>query len=303
MSNQLAREFVVQVGFGGSALLAGTAFAQGAMVWPRQGRAGRQGLGYEADTAEVDQTKLSRARRQTESPANCALVPGEARDKAGGCPLFAGKQVLRQRLVQRVRQEGLRFAPVLRPWRARHITPLVHPGARQGQFKCLRVHGIAWCAVIADARRTAVFNGSSSSSRTRHAHPGAPVLFVPLPGAPRASNSPASRCHVLPAARPPSQPQGHEWQPPQTASSVADPVSRGDRRNRPAVWPGPGGVGCCNPAHSRGWCAASRSPGLRSFALLGRGPETQIPQRARASPTTPLTDRARPSRCWHRAAA
>lgn len=88
MSNR--REFIVQVSLGGSALLAGSAFAQGAMLAETDAQA--VALGYKADTTKVDKTKFPKHTAEQKC-SNCALYQGKASDKAAGCPLFAGKQV------------------------------------------------------------------------------------------------------------------------------------------------------------------------------------------------------------------
>ncbi len=49
-------------------------------------------LGYKADATKVDKAKFPKyAAGQVCS--NCALYQGAANSNAGGCPLFAGKQV------------------------------------------------------------------------------------------------------------------------------------------------------------------------------------------------------------------
>jgi hypothetical protein len=88
MSNR--REFIVQVSLGSSALLAGSAFAQGAMLSETDPQA--VALGYKADTTKVDKTKFPK-HTAAQKCNNCALYQGKATDKAAGCPLFAGKQV------------------------------------------------------------------------------------------------------------------------------------------------------------------------------------------------------------------
>ena len=88
MSNR--REFIVQLSLGGTALVAGQAFAQGAMVVETDGQAA--GLGYKADSKAVDAKKYPK-HAATQMCSNCALYQGKAADAAGGCPLFAGKQV------------------------------------------------------------------------------------------------------------------------------------------------------------------------------------------------------------------
>lgn len=88
MSNR--REFIVQLSLGGTALAAGSAFAQGAMLSESDPQA--VALSYKADATKTDKTKNPKyAAGQLCS--NCALYQGKASDKAGGCPLFAGKQV------------------------------------------------------------------------------------------------------------------------------------------------------------------------------------------------------------------
>ena len=84
------REFVVQLGVGATALLAGgQVFAQ-AMVDEKDGQAAA--LGYKADSSKVDGKKFA-AHKPEQNCGNCALFQGKAGDKAGGCPLFAGKNV------------------------------------------------------------------------------------------------------------------------------------------------------------------------------------------------------------------
>lgn len=88
MSNR--REFVVQMGVGASALLAGAAFAEAPMV--AEADATATSLGYKADATKVDKTKFPKYAAGQQC-GSCALFQGKAGDKAGGCPLFAGKQV------------------------------------------------------------------------------------------------------------------------------------------------------------------------------------------------------------------
>jgi hypothetical protein len=84
------RQFITQISLGGTALLAGNAFAQGAMVAETDAQA--KGLGYAANTATVDAKKYPK-HAVAQNCSNCALYQGKAGEKAGGCPLFAGKQV------------------------------------------------------------------------------------------------------------------------------------------------------------------------------------------------------------------
>lgn len=88
MSNR--REFIVQLSLGGSALVAGQAFAQGAMLAESDPQS--VALGYKADTTKVDAKKYPK-HAASQACNNCALYQGKATDAAGGCPLFAGKQV------------------------------------------------------------------------------------------------------------------------------------------------------------------------------------------------------------------
>jgi hypothetical protein len=88
MSNR--REFIVQLGLGGSALAAGTVFAQGAMVAESDPQAAA--LGYKPDGTKTDKTKFPKYAAG-QMCGSCALFQGKAGDKAGPCPLFAGKQV------------------------------------------------------------------------------------------------------------------------------------------------------------------------------------------------------------------
>ena len=84
------REFVIQMGLGGAALLAGgQVFAQ-AMVDEKDQTA--SALGYKADTTKVDGKKYANHKAEQQC-SNCALYQGKAGDKSGACPLFAGKQV------------------------------------------------------------------------------------------------------------------------------------------------------------------------------------------------------------------
>lgn len=88
MSNR--REFIVQLSLGSSALVAGQAFAQGAMLSETDPQS--VALGYKADTTKVDAKKYPK-HTASQLCNNCALYQGKATDAAGGCPLFAGKQV------------------------------------------------------------------------------------------------------------------------------------------------------------------------------------------------------------------
>lgn len=88
MSNR--REFIVQLSLGSGALAAGTVFAQGAMLAESDPAAVT--LGYKADATKTDKAKFPKYA-PGQLCSNCALFQAKAGDKAGGCPLFAGKQV------------------------------------------------------------------------------------------------------------------------------------------------------------------------------------------------------------------
>lgn len=84
------REFIAQISFASTALLAGNAMAQGAMLAETDAQA--TALGYKADAAKADKVKFPKFAAG-QNCANCALYQGKAGAAAGGCPLFAGKQV------------------------------------------------------------------------------------------------------------------------------------------------------------------------------------------------------------------
>lgn len=84
------RQFIIQISAGSAAALAANAFAQGALVAETDPQAAA--LGYKADTKNVDAKKYPK-HAVSQNCKNCALYQGKASDAAGGCPLFAGKQV------------------------------------------------------------------------------------------------------------------------------------------------------------------------------------------------------------------
>ena len=88
MSNR--REFVVQLGVGASALVSGAVFAAVPMVAESDPNAAS--LGYKADASKVDKVKFPKFATG-QNCITCALYQAKAGDAAGGCPLFAGKQV------------------------------------------------------------------------------------------------------------------------------------------------------------------------------------------------------------------
>jgi hypothetical protein len=88
MSNR--RDFIAQISFFSTAMMAGSAMAAAPMVAETDPAA--KGLGYVADATKTDKVKYPKyAAGQV--CTNCALYQGKATDAAAGCPLFAGKQV------------------------------------------------------------------------------------------------------------------------------------------------------------------------------------------------------------------
>ena len=84
------REFIIQLSAGSAALLAGRVAMANEMVAETDPQAGA--LGYKADSSKVDAKKFP-THAAAQNCGNCALFQGKAGDKAGACPLFAGKQV------------------------------------------------------------------------------------------------------------------------------------------------------------------------------------------------------------------
>lgn len=84
------REFIVQLGFVGTAIVAGQTWADGNMVAESDAQAAS--LGYKADASKVDKVKFPKYFIG-QACNTCALYQGKPGDASGGCPLFAGKQV------------------------------------------------------------------------------------------------------------------------------------------------------------------------------------------------------------------
>lgn len=84
------REFIAQIGLGGSALLAGNVMAAAPMVAEADAQA--KALGYVADAAKADKVKFPKFAAG-QNCTTCALYQGKAGAAAGACPLFAGKEV------------------------------------------------------------------------------------------------------------------------------------------------------------------------------------------------------------------
>jgi len=84
MSNR--REFIVQLGFASSAVMAGNALAAAPMVDAADPQA--KNLGYVADATKADKVKFPKFAAG-QACSSCALFQAAS----NGCPLFAGKQV------------------------------------------------------------------------------------------------------------------------------------------------------------------------------------------------------------------
>jgi High potential iron-sulfur protein len=86
------RQFVIQITAASSLLgAASVAHAQAAPM-VAETDANAKALGYFADGTKTDKVKYPKYAKE-QNCSNCALYQGKATDKAGGCPLFAGKQV------------------------------------------------------------------------------------------------------------------------------------------------------------------------------------------------------------------
>ena len=83
------RTFVIHSAVGLGLLGSGLAVQAQAMVAETDTQAAA--LGYKADTTKVDNKKYPK-HQASQNCANCALYK-KASDKAGGCTIFAGKQV------------------------------------------------------------------------------------------------------------------------------------------------------------------------------------------------------------------
>jgi High potential iron-sulfur protein len=85
------REFIVQFVLGSAAIAtAHHVGAQPALLVETDAQA--KALGYLAVGTKTDKTKYPKYAAEQQC-SNCALYQGKPDDKAGGCPLFAGKQV------------------------------------------------------------------------------------------------------------------------------------------------------------------------------------------------------------------
>ena len=84
------REFFINISLIGTAIAGGQVFAQAANLNESDPQA--TALHYKADTTKVDGAKFPK-HTAAQACKNCQLYQGNPTDAAGGCPLFAGKQV------------------------------------------------------------------------------------------------------------------------------------------------------------------------------------------------------------------
>lgn len=84
------RQFIILSATGLAAATAGQSFAADPMVVESDPQA--TSLGYKADSTKVDKAKFPK-HTPTQMCSNCALYKGAAGAAAGGCQIFAGKQV------------------------------------------------------------------------------------------------------------------------------------------------------------------------------------------------------------------
>ena len=85
------RTFVIQ-SVVSAGVLASTRLAQAAAPLVQETEPQAIALGYKNDATKVDKAKYPKFVAGQDC-ANCALYQGKPTDAAGGCPLFAGKQV------------------------------------------------------------------------------------------------------------------------------------------------------------------------------------------------------------------
>lgn len=93
MINSNRRTFIFHVVATGAVLSAGQAYAQTAGPKLEESDAQATALGYKSDTTKVDAKKYPN-HAAAQSCATCQLFQAKAKDASGGCPLFAGKQVM-----------------------------------------------------------------------------------------------------------------------------------------------------------------------------------------------------------------
>ena len=94
--NSSRRVFVIRsvatVATGAAVVASPMLFAQAKPALVDEKDATAAALGYVADTTKADTKKFPK-HDKAQNCANCAIYQGVAKDAAGGCPLFAGKQV------------------------------------------------------------------------------------------------------------------------------------------------------------------------------------------------------------------
>ncbi len=91
MNGSNRRVFMLQVAAAsGTALLAGQAQAQAAMLSEKDAQAAA--LGYVADSTKVDAKKFPK-HAATQLCSNCQVYAGKPADPAGPCAIFPGKLV------------------------------------------------------------------------------------------------------------------------------------------------------------------------------------------------------------------
>lgn len=84
------RIFIIKVASTGLLLTAASQASAQAMLSETDPQAA--GLGYKADGSKVEKAKFPKYAAGR-ACSNCALYQGASNTNAGGCPLFAGKQV------------------------------------------------------------------------------------------------------------------------------------------------------------------------------------------------------------------
>jgi High potential iron-sulfur protein len=86
------RQFMIQISTTGAALGAAQLATAQTTTMVVEADPQAKTLGYFADATKTDKVKYPKYAAG-QMCTNCALYQGKATDKAGGCPLFAGKQV------------------------------------------------------------------------------------------------------------------------------------------------------------------------------------------------------------------
>lgn len=92
MNDTSRRTFLLHVAAGSTVLASAGAQAQATGPKVDEKDAAAAALGYAADSSKVDKKKYPK-HAADQKCTNCNFFVGKATDAAGGCPLFAGKQV------------------------------------------------------------------------------------------------------------------------------------------------------------------------------------------------------------------